>query len=323
MWGRGLRLAALAALVLGCAVSVFAQAQAAGAAGKVLRVGYQKSSTLAVVLQANGELESALRLLGVVVSWHEFTSGMPLLEAVNTGSVDFSADVADTVPLFAQAAGARIAYVAEEAASPLAQAILVSADSGIRTIADLKGRKVAVTKGAGSHFLVLAALASGGLTFRDISPAYLSPADGRAAFVSGKVDAWAAWDPYLSSVVRQTGARVLTDGREGLASYKRYYLASAGYAEANGDVLAVVFAKLQETGEWVKGNSQEAARLLAGVWGIDADVIAEANSHRSYRIGAVSPASLGEQQRIADAFFAEGLIPVKVDATEVRIWAPR
>ncbi|MDR3465791.1 MAG: aliphatic sulfonate ABC transporter substrate-binding protein [Xanthobacteraceae bacterium] len=323
MWSASgiVRLAALAVVLLGCAGSAFAQAP--GATNRILRIGYQKSSTLAVVLQANGELEKALRPRGVNVSWHEFTSGMPLLEAVNTGSVDFSADVADTVPLFAQAAGARLAYVAEEAASPLAQAIVVPSDSGIRTIADLKGKKVAVTKGAGSHFLVLAALARGGLTFRDISPAYLSPADGRAAFVGGKVDAWAAWDPFLTSVRRQTGARVLSDGGDGLASYKRYYLASAAYAEANGDELAVVFAKLKETGAWVKDHPQDAARLLAGVWGIDADTIAEANSHRSYRIGAVSPAGLGEQQRIADAFFTEGLIPLKVDATDVKIWTPR
>ena len=91
------------------------------------------------------------------------------------------------MPLFAQAAGARLAYIAEEAASPSAQAILVSAESPIRTVADLKGKKVAITKGAGSHFLLLAALTKAGLSFKDISPAYLTPADGRTAFIGGNV----------------------------------------------------------------------------------------------------------------------------------------
>ncbi|MGA2293495.1 ABC transporter substrate-binding protein, partial [Bradyrhizobium sp.] len=118
-----------------------------------IRIGYQKSSTLTAVLKANGELEKALLPLGVRVSWYEFTSGLPLLEAINTGNIDFGADVADTVPVFARAAGAKLAYIAEESASPSAQAILVSADSPIKTLADLKGKKVAVTKGAGSHFL--------------------------------------------------------------------------------------------------------------------------------------------------------------------------
>src|SRR5882757_7284727 len=216
-----------AAVAILAAASLFsASAHAQSPAPSQLRIGYQKSSTLIAILKANGELEKVLAPLGVTVSWHEFTSGLPLLEAINIGSIDFGADVADTVPIFAQAAGARLAYVAEEAASPSAQAILVPKDSPIKSLADLKGRKVAVTKGAGSHFLLLAVLAKAGLTFKDITPAYLTPADGRAAFVSGNVDAWVAWDPFLTSASRQTGGRILADGSNGLANYKRYYVAS-------------------------------------------------------------------------------------------------
>ena len=288
-----------------------------------IRIGYQKSSTLTAILKTNGELEKALAPLGVRVSWHEFTSGLPLLEAINTGNIDFGADVADTVPLFAQAAGAKLAYIAEEAASPSAQAILVGAESPIRTLTDLKGKKIAVTKGAGSHFLLLAALAKSGLGFKDIAPAYLTPADGRAAFIGGNVDAWVAWDPFLTSAQRQSGARTLADGSNGLASYKRYYLSSAAYADRRGDVLNVIFGKLDETGKWVKAHPKEAASLLAGLWGIDAATVEEANSHRSYRVGVVTPSGLSEQQRIADAFFAEGLLPVKVNAGEAKIWTPK
>jgi sulfonate transport system substrate-binding protein len=288
-----------------------------------IRIGYQRSSTLTAILKTSGELEKALAPLGVRVSWHEFTSGLPLLEAINTGNIDFGADVADTVPLFAQAAGAKLAYVAEESASPSAQAILVGAESPIKTLADLKGRKVAVTKGAGSHFLLLAALAKSGLSFKDISPAYLTPADGRAAFTGGNVDAWVAWDPFLTSVQRQSKARILSDGSNGLASYKRYYLSSAAYADRRGDILNVIFGKLDETGKWVKAHPKDAATLLAGLWGIDAPTVEEANSHRSYRVGVVTSAGLSEQQRIADAFFAEGLLPVKVNAGDARIWTPK
>ena len=290
---------------------------------ETIRIGYQKSSTLTAILKTNGELDKALAPLGVKISWHEFSSGLPLLEAINTGNVDFGADVADTVPLFAQAAGAKLAYIAEEAASPSAQAILVSAESPIKTLEDLKGRKVAVTKGAGSHFLLLAALGKAGLTFKDISPAYLPPADGRIAFVGGNVDAWVAWDPFLTSAQRASNARVLTDGGNGLASYKRYYLSSAAYADRRGDVLGVITKKLDETGKWVKANPKDAAALLAGLWGIDAATVEEANSHRSYQVGTVTPAKLSEQQKIADAFHAEGLIPVKVNAADVKIWAPK
>jgi sulfonate transport system substrate-binding protein len=285
-----------------------------------IRIGYQKSSTLTAVLKTNGALEKALAPLGVQVSWHEFTSGLPLLEAINTNNIDFGADVADTVPLFAQAAGARLAYIAEEAASPSAQAILVGAESPIKTLADLRGKKVAVTKGA---VLLLAALAKSGLNFKDISPAYLTPADGRAAFIGGNVDAWVAWDPFLTSAQRQSNARVLSDGTNGLASYKRYYLSSAAYADRRGDVLNIIFGKLDETGKWVKAHPKDAATLLAGLWGIDAATVEEANSHRSYKVGVVTAPGLSEQRRIADAFYSEGLLPVKVDAGNAKIWTPK
>jgi len=308
----------IAAVVMASANVAQAQNQA-----DRIRIGYQKSSTLTAILKANGELEKALAPLGVSISWHEFTSGLPLLEAINTGNIDFGADVADTVPLFAQAAGAKLAYIAEESASPSAQAILVGAESPIKTLADLKGKKIAVTKGAGSHFLLLAALAKSGLSFKEISPAYLTPADGRAAFIGGNVDAWVAWDPFLTSTQRQSSARVLSDGSNGLASYKRYYLSSAVFADRRGDVLNVIYGKLDETGKWVKAHPKDAAAALAGLWGIDAPTVEQANSHRSYQIGVVTSSGLSEQQRIADAFYAEGLLPVKVNAGEVKIWTPK
>lgn len=310
-------IASILALAVGSIPSVHAQT-----ATNQIRIGYQKSSTLTSILKANGDLEKALAPLNVRISWHEFTSGLPLLEAINTGNIDFGADVADTVPLFAQAAGAKLAYIAEEAASPSAQAILVRADSPISSVADLRGKKVAVTKGAGSHYLLLAALAKSGLSFKDIVPAYLTPADGRAAFIGGNVDAWVAWDPFLTSTQRQSGARTLIDGENGLAGYKRYYLSSAAFAEKRADVLKIIFQKLDETGKWVKANPKDAANQLAGQWGIEAPIVEEANSHRSYRVGAVTKAGLSEQQRIADAFLAEGLLPSKVNAGDVRIWSP-
>ncbi|MEH2543553.1 sulfonate transport system substrate-binding protein [Bradyrhizobium sp. AZCC 2262] len=318
-----IRIKSIVGILAAVTIASVTPAAAQTPSSDTVRIGYQKSSTLTAILKTNGVLEKALAPLGVRVSWHEFTSGLPLLEAINADNIDFGADVADTVPLFAQAAGAKLAYIAEEAASPSAQAILVGAESPIKTLADLKGKKVAVTKGAGSHFLLLAALAKSGLSFKDISPAYLTPADGRAAFIGGNVDAWVAWDPFLTSAQRQSNARVLSDGSNGLASCKRYYLSSAAFADRRGDVLNIIFGKLDETGKWVKAHPKEAATLLAGLWGIDAATVEQANSHRSYKVGVVTAPGLSEQQRIADAFFAERLLPVQVDAGTAKIWTPK
>ena len=94
-------------------------------------------------------------------------------------------------------------------------------------------------------------------------------------------------------------------------------------ADRSPEVLNVVFAKLRETGKWVKANPKDAATLLAGLWSIDAATVEEANGHRSYGVGAVTPAGLTEQQKIADAFLGEGLIPKKLDTAAVRIWTPQ
>lgn len=284
-----------------------------------VRIGLQRSSTLTAILRANGELEKALAPLKVRISWHEFTSGLPLLEALNLGNVDVSADVADTVPVFAQAAGAKLVYFAEESASPSAQAIVVPANSPIKSVADLKSKKIAVTKGAGSHYLLLAALQNAGVSFKDISPAYLTVADGRAALVSNNVDAWVAWDPFLTIAQKQSGARVLADGAN-LANYKRYYLASEKYSQARNDVLKVVYQKLEETGRWVNAEPKAAANLLSGLWSIDADTVEQALKNRSHKVGTVTREGLAEQQKIADAFVTEGVLPKKLDTLDVTIW---
>jgi sulfonate transport system substrate-binding protein len=289
---------------------------------KKVRIGYQKSSTLITVLKTKGTLEKSLADLGYAVSWSEFPSGLPLLEALNVGAIDLSADVADTVPVFAQAAGANLTYVAQEAPSPSAQAIIVPANSPITTLADLKGKKIAVTKAAGSHYLLIAALAKAGLKFSDIEPAYLTPADGRAAFEKGAIDAWVTWDPFVAAVQKHADVRLLADGT-GLASYQRYYLASKPFAAAEPKVLKTVFDQLKDAGAWVKANPADAAKLLAPVWGLDVAIVEAANNRRSYQVREVTPAALEEQQKIADTFFAEKLLPKPVKATDAEIWSPQ
>ena len=301
---------------LGLCTTLSAHAQ------ETVRIGYQKSSTLITLLKTQGTLEKALKTDGIDVTWHEFPSGLPLLEALNVGNVDISADVADTVPIFAQAAQAKLTYFAQEAPSPNAQAIVVHKDSSIQQLADLKGKKVAVTKAAGTHYLLIAALAKADLAFSDIEPAYLSPADGRAAFENNKVDAWVTWEPFLTSVQRQLPTRTLADGA-GLASYKRYYLTGTPYAKAHPDVLKVVYEQLEKAGQWIKTHPQDAAKVLGPLWGnLDVATVEAANAHRSYQVQPVTVDQLGEQQKIADAFFKAGLLPKAVDATDVQTWRP-
>jgi sulfonate transport system substrate-binding protein len=288
---------------------------------ETLRIGYQKSSTLMIRLKSRETLEKALAPLKVNVQWHEFTSGLPLLESLNVNNLDLTADVADAVPPFALAAGAQLTYYAIETPSPTAQAIVVRQDSPIRTVAQLKGQRVAFAKGAGAHYLLVEALAEAGLSVRDIEPAYLTPADARAAFERGSVAAWVIWDPFLAAVQRQANARILRDGTK-LASYRRFYLAATPYAKRRPDVLAVVYDELRRAGDWIKRNPGPAAAWHAPLIGLDPATVEAANLRRTYQVQAVDAASLEEQQRIADAFAAQSILPRKVTVAASPVWKP-
>lgn len=291
----------------------------AAAEETALRIGYQKSSTLMAVLKARGTLAQALLPLHVKLSWAEFASGLPLTEALNADAIDVTADVADTVPIFAQAAHARFAYFAQEAPSPGAQAVIVQRDGPIRALGDLKGKRIAVTKAAGSHYFLLAALARAKLSDDDVRISYLTPADARLAFERNNIDAWFTWDPYVASVEREAGARVLTRG-DGFASYQRYYLVSTAFAQAHPDLLALLYTQLADAGRWVKAHPEEAARLLAPVWGLDAATAERANARRSYAVRPVLTQNFGEQAAIADAFHRARLLPQPVDPAQAQLW---
>lgn len=293
--------------------------QAASAAERVVRISMQRSSVLFTVLKVRGLLAERLAPLGFTPSWHLFTS---VIEPMNAGAVDIHADVADAVPIFTQSAGAPLTFYARERGSPAAEAIIVPADSPIRTVADLKGRTVGVSRGSGSHYVLAAALKRAGLTFADIKPAYLQAPEGAAAFEKGSIDAWSIWDPFMAFAEAKRPVRTLADG-SGLTSYHRYYLVNDSFVAAHPQVVAAVYEALVEAGRWVKANPDEAAALLGPLWGdVPPAVVAAANARRTYVVEPVARDQLGEQQDIADVFLDAKLIPRRIDATAVKIFQP-
>ncbi len=181
------------------------------AAKSVLRIGYQKYGTL-TVLKGNASLEKRLAPLGVEVKWTEFPAGPQLLEGLNVGSVDFGT-TGEAPPIFAQAAGADLLYVGNEPAAPAGEAIVVPKGSALKSVADLKGKKIVLNKGSNVHYLLVKLLEKAGLSYKVVEVVCLAPADARAAFERGSGDAWAIWDPFLAAAEKQLGARVLADGK--------------------------------------------------------------------------------------------------------------
>ena len=289
-----------------CAVLTLA---AAPAFGKTLQVGYQRYGTL-IILKERGTLEQRLKALGYDVAWTLFPSGPPLLEAMNAGAVQFGI-TGETPPIFAQAAGAPIVYVGAEPPAPAGEAILVGRTSGITSVAALKGRRVALTRGSNAHYLLLAALTKAGLTWSDITPVYLSPADAPAAFQAGSIDAWSIWDPYLSSALANLDARVLQDGTATVAN-RQYFLATRSLATAEPAVLKAVLDSVTEADAWATSHKPEVSTLLAGSTGLPLPVVQASVGRLGFGVGPITPEIVAGQQVVADALAKASLIPAPV-----------
>lgn len=304
--------------VLGLALTLWPAAQAQSDAPAQLRIGFQKSAVNLVILKQQGALEK--RFPASKVQWVEFPAGPQLLEALAVGSLEIGL-TGDSPPVFAQAAGKDLRYVGAEPPKPRSSAILVKADSPIRTLADLKGRKVALQKGSSAHYLTVRALAKAGLQWSDITPIYLPPSDARAAFEKGAVDAWAIWDPFYAATEIDLKPRVLSTG-EGLSGNNSFYLASTAFTQHHPAALQAIFDELTKADAYVQSNRKESAQLISEFSGLPLATVHRFIERRPRSPTAPLPAALvADQQRVADAFAQLGLIPKPVQVSEI-VWQP-
>jgi sulfonate transport system substrate-binding protein len=288
------------------------QAQRPGIRTKVVNLAYQTSGD---IVKARGNAEARLKALGLTVNWVPFPAGPQLLEAANAGRVDIGT-VGETPPIFAQAAGARLVYIAARKPSQGEnQALIVQGNSPIKRVSDLKGKKVVFQRGSSAHYLVLRALKEAGLKISDIQPVSLTPAEARDAFIQKRIDAWAVWDPNLALVQKTAGARILRNSA-GISTQGGFYLSRRDFAEQNPEVVRVFLEEADKAGEWAEKNPREVAKLFAPELKLDESLLESVSRRRTYRLRRLTPTVIKEQQRVADEYFQAKLLPKKLDVRE-------
>jgi sulfonate transport system substrate-binding protein len=280
---------------------------------KQVHIGFQKYGTVNF-LKAQGNLDKKLAEAGYSVTWIEFPGGPQLLEALNVGSIDLG-HAGEAPPIFAQAAGTPLVYLAHEPASPKGEGILVPQNSPIQSVKELKGKKVVLNKGSNVHYLLIKALEQAGLKYGDVQTVFLPPADARVAFERGSVDAWVIWDPFFAAAQTATKARVLTDGA-GLVSNQEFYLASRSFVQNNGDAVKIFQDELNKVDSWAKSNQTELSKLLSPQLGVDLPSLDLASGRREYGVLPIDDKVIAEQQRIADTFLQVGLIPKAIQVKD-------
>ena len=279
---------------------------------KVFRVGYQSAGDL---VRARKVLEKRLEPLGVNVEWAQFAQGPQLMEAMNVGKIDFGA-VGESPPIFAQVAGADIVYVIGTKNTPLtgrASIIAVPPESTIQKVEDIKGQEVYFQKGSASHYFIVRVLQEVGLTIKDIKVKSAPTVETRGAFIEGKIPVWVAGDPHYAIAEDLGRIRVIKDS-VGLDSPGAYYVARKPFALENLGLLKVVIEELQTLDQWSEANRGEVTEILTRELKLKPSVAKKIVSRRTFagRRG-LTPQLVKEQQRVADLFFDEKVIPKKID----------
>src|SRR5256714_528015 len=298
-------------------VATLSSQTSAEASVKEIRIGYQKNGVLVIARQQSA-LEKHFTPRGIDVKWVEFSSGPPMLEAMNVGSVDYGA-VGDSPPVFAQAAGAAIVYAAGQPVTN-GQGILVPQSSAIRSLADLRGKRIGFTKGSSAHNIVVQTLEKAGLTYADIAPVYLTPPDAGPAFANGSIDAWSIWDPYFAIGETRQNGRVLVNASE-ITKSNSFYIANRDFAKNHGAVLQQIIDVTSATAKWAEQHRDEVAKSLSAVTGIPFDIQTVAANRSSFAVGPITDDIIATQQGVADRFHKLGLIPKPVAVRDI-VWRP-
>ncbi|MCM0594300.1 MAG: aliphatic sulfonate ABC transporter substrate-binding protein [Gloeotrichia echinulata IR180] len=285
-----------------------------GFTSKVINLAYQTSGDIVKVKKV---VEPRFKALGVTVNWvGPFPAGPQLIEAMNAGKIDIGT-VGETPPIFSQAAGiTEVIYIAGRRPSKgLNQGIIVRADSPIKRLVDIKGKKVAFQRGSNAHYLLAKALREVGLKITDVQVVGLTPSEARDAFIQNKVEVWVGGDPFLALVERTIPIRNLRNAA-GINTLGGFYLGRRQFVTQNPELVRVFLEEADKIGEWADKNPVEVAKAFAPELKLDVSVLETVSRRTIRRLRKLTPSIIAEQQRVADFYLQEKIIPRKIDIRE-------
>ncbi|MBR8840141.1 MAG: aliphatic sulfonate ABC transporter substrate-binding protein [Stigonema ocellatum SAG 48.90 = DSM 106950] len=288
-----------------------AQTKPGGFNSKVINLAYQTSGD---IVKAKKVVEPRFKALGVTVNWvGPFPAGPQLIEAMNAGKVDIGT-VGETPPIFSQAAGiTEVIYIAARRPSKgLNQGIVVRANSPIKKVSDLKGKKVAFQRGSNAHYLLARALKEVDLKITDVQVVGLTPSEARDVFIQNKVEVWVGSDPFLALVEKSIPIRNLRNAG-GINTLGGFYIASRQFVSQNPELVRVFLEEADKVGEWADKNPDLAAKALAPEVKLDQSVLETVSRRAVRQLRSLTPSIIAEQQRVADFYFQEKITPRKVD----------
>jgi len=319
------------AILAGTASGLFSPALAQGGAGlsrttDVVRVGYGRGG-LTLVAKQRGAFEARLAQQGIRVEWvGPFPNHAPSMQAVVGGSADFGFWGSTTPALAAMLAGSPLVFNSFNIYAPRSTSIIVKKTSGIDSVADLKGRSVAVNRSGLGEFLLVAALEQNGVDRDQVNVVYLNPPDAGPAFAQDKVDAWSMWSPAVDISRFENDAKdIFNEGRdlEFLIDFASL-VTRREFSERNSELVRAVLDAYSAEGAWQTGNPQESEAIAQAEAGYADEV-------RDYLAGLARVNRFHEPddadfmagfQRAADWLADRKIIRSRIDVAEVSVKIP-
>ncbi|MGF6820787.1 ABC transporter substrate-binding protein [Paraburkholderia atlantica] len=289
--------------------AIVASASPAALAETTLKVGDQQLQTRGI-LEASGQLKD----VPYKIEWFNFPAAQPLGEALNAGAIDVGG-LGDAPLIFAYAAGARVRAVAATRSTPTDLAIIVPDASPIRTAADLKGKRIATTRGSIGHYLAIATLERAGIKLSDVSLRFMQPADAKAALTSGNVDAWSTWDPYVALAEQRDHDRSIANGVN-LSSGLSFQAATETSIKDKHAEIADFLKRVAAGQRWALSHPDEVAAMQSKVTGLPPEVLKTVYQRAQLHPVVIDDGLIAEQQKTADLYHRADVIKTPLDVTK-------
>ncbi|MDH6175058.1 sulfonate transport system substrate-binding protein [Bradyrhizobium japonicum] len=299
----------LAASLLAAAITLSTAAASFAADTVVLRVGDQKGGNRSLL-----EISGYAKDLPYRIEWSEFPAAAPILEALNAGALDVGY-TGDLSFLSVYAAGAPIKAIGGTRSDAKTQAILVRQDSPIKSAADLKGKRLAGTRGGWGQFLIDATLEKAQIKLEDATFAPLGPVDAKIALVAGSIDAWAVWEPYVSFATLKDKARVIADG-EGLTPTITFIVASDNAIATKRAAVQDLVQRLNKARLWSLDHVAEYAKSTAELTKLPEDVLLSAYTAQRTSPIVIDQNVVKEVQEASDRSTRYGILPKTLDVSK-------
>jgi len=298
-----------AAALITAVITLSTSAAAFAADAIVLRVGDQKGGNRSLL-----EISGLAKDLPYKIEWSEFPAAAPILEAINAGALDVGY-TGDLSFLTVYASGAPIKAIGGTRSDARTQAILVRGDSPIKSAADLKGKRLAGTRGGWGQFLINATLEKAGSRIEDATFAPLGPVDAKIALLAGSIDAWAVWEPYISYAMLKDKARVVADG-EGLTPTITFIVASDNAIATKRAAVQDLVQRLNKARLWSLDHLAEYAKSTAELTKLPEDVLLAAYTAQKTSPIAIDEAVVKEVQAASDRATRYGILGKTLDVSK-------